>query len=204
MLRPFWTRGLSRLSDNRGLVSGAMFFILAMGSGGCSGALSYVYRNVSPLHPTGNPMIDGVGPGAWAIRPQGPDLTHEGTPRIVPMRVATDFSIDSRDPNPIGMTVRGADGAIGGTVVDAWVDRAEPIIRYLELDSGGRRILLPMTMARVGREGVRVASILGSQFADVPGLSNPDQVTLQEEDRVCAYYASGHLYATPQRSEPLL
>jgi photosynthetic reaction center H subunit len=158
----------------------------------------------SPLHPTGNPMIDGVGPGAWAIRPQVPDLTHEGAPRIVPMRVATDFSIDSRDPNPIGMAVHGADGVLGGTVVDAWVDRAEPIIRYLELDSGGRKILLPMTMARVGRDGVRVASILGSQFADVPGLANPDQVTLQEEDRVCAYYASGHLYATPQRSEPLL
>jgi len=51
---------------------------------------------------------------------------------------------------------------------------------------------------------VAVKSILGSQFANVPGLSNPEQVTLQEEDRITAYYGSGHLYATAERSEPLV
>jgi len=158
----------------------------------------------SPLHPTGNPMVDGVGPGAWAIRPDVPDLSHEGTPRIIPMRVAKGWSVDGRDPNPIGLPVLGADGVQGGTVVDVWVDQGEPQIRYLELDSNGRRILLPITLARVGKDSVAVKSILGSQFANVPGLSNPEQVTLQEEDRITAYYGSGHLYATAERSEPLV
>ena len=30
------------------------------------------------------------------------------------------------------------------------------------------------------------------------------QVTRREEDKIMAYYSSGHLYATPSRSEPLL
>jgi photosynthetic reaction center H subunit len=149
-------------------------------------------------------MVDGVGPGAWAIRPDVPDLSHEGTPRIIPMRVAKGWSVDGRDPNPIGLPVLGADGVQGGTVVDVWVDQGEPQIRYLELDASGRRILLPITLARVGKDSVAVKSILGSQFANVPGLSNPEQVTLQEEDRITAYYGSGHLYATAERSEPLL
>lgn len=88
--------------------------------------------------------------------------------------------------------------------MDVWVDQGEPQIRYLELDSNGRRILLPITLARVGKDSVTVKSILGSQFANVPGLSNPEQVTLQEEDRITAYYGSGHLYATAERSEPLV
>ena len=35
--------------------------------------------NGSPLVPTGNPMVDGVGPAAWADRADVPDLTFHGT-----------------------------------------------------------------------------------------------------------------------------
>jgi photosynthetic reaction center H subunit len=38
----------------------------------------------------------------------------------------------------------------------------------------------------------------------VPVLSSPDQVTLDEEERVCAYYGGGFLYATPARAEALI
>jgi len=51
---------------------------------------------------------------------------------------------------------------------------------------------------------VIVQSIMGAQFEDVPMLASPDQVTLREEDKIQAYYASGHLYAKPSRLEPLL
>jgi hypothetical protein len=47
-------------------------------------------------------------------------------------------------------------------------------------------------------------SVTGAQFADAPALANPDQITLREEDRIQAYFASGHLYAEPGRAEPLL
>jgi photosynthetic reaction center H subunit len=64
----------------------------------------------------------------------------------------------------------------------------------------------PMTMAVVdkGRRTVKVDAILASQFTGVPALTHPDQVTLDEEERVCAYYGGGYLYATPMRAEPLL
>lgn len=110
------------------------------------------------------------------------------------------------------MSVVGCDGVVGGKVTEAWVDRAEPIIRYLEVAVGevadgeeGTSVLLPMTMARVKRNNtVVVNSIRGDQFAGVPKLANADQVTLQEEDKITAYYGGGTLYATPTRSEPLL
>jgi photosynthetic reaction center H subunit len=87
----------------------------------------------APLEPNGDPMLAGVGPGACPERPDELDLTHEGEPKIVPLRVATDFSIADKDPDPRGMTVIGADGEVGGTVKDVWVDRGEPQIRYLEV-----------------------------------------------------------------------
>lgn len=163
----------------------------------------------APLEPSGNPMLDGVGPAAYADRAEVPDLTLEGEPKIVPLRVATDFSVESRDPDPRGMSVIGADGRSGGTIVDVWVDRSEPQVRYLEVevplkDNGARRVLLPINLARVTGGEVRVKSILSTQFADVPGLRNPDQVTLREEDKICAYYAGGNLYADIRRQEPVL
>jgi len=66
--------------------------------------------------------------------------------------------------------------------------------------------LLPINFTRISgsRGRVKVKAILGRQFADVPGIQKPDQVTLREEDRITAYYGSGTLYATPARTEPLL
>jgi photosynthetic reaction center H subunit len=158
-----------------------------------------------PLQPTGDPMVDAVGPAAYAIRPEKPDLTIDGEPRIVPLRVDTDHKVNKRDPDPRGQQVTGCDGEVGGTVVDLWVDRAEPFFRYAEVDVGEHTVLLPMTMARVKKDGsVRVKSIRGDQFKQVPRLANPDQVTLQEEDKISAFYGGGTLYAMPDRFGPLI
>lgn len=165
----------------------------------------------SPYVPTGNPMLDGVGPASYADREDVPELTMHDIPAIVPMRVDSTITIEPRDPDPRGMPVIGADGEAGGIVRDVWVDRAELIIRYLEVEATGvtgRHVLLPMTMARVqmrwGKGRVLVQSILGRQFADAPVLANPDQVTKREEDRIVGYFGGGNLYATPARQEPLL
>lgn len=159
-----------------------------------------------PLEPTGDPMKDGVGPAAWAIRPDAPDLTHDdGTPRIIPMRIATDWSVESRDPDPRGRPVFGIDGEQGGTVTDLWVDMSEPHVRYLEIDAGGNRVMMPMNFARVKRNGdVHAKSVCGKHFAEAPSTANPDYVTLQEEDKISAYYGGGYLYALPERTEPVL
>lgn len=164
----------------------------------------------APLEPTGNPMLDGVGPASYAMRSDTPDLTLDGQPKIVPLRVATDFALASRDPDPRGMSVVGADGEVGGTVADVWVDRSEPQVRYLEIavkaGNDARRVLVPIALAKVNgsRRRVTVRSILGHQFAAVPGHKHADRVTLLEEDRISAYYAGGTLYATPDRLGPLL
>jgi photosynthetic reaction center H subunit len=164
----------------------------------------------APLEPTGNPMLDGIGPGAYADRPEEPDRTVDGAIKIVPLRVATDFAVESRDPDPRGMEVIGADGTVGGTVADVWVDRSEALLRYLEVEvpaaAGGRRVLLPVNFTRINlrRRQVKVKSILGRHFVEVPGLHNPDQVTLREEDRIAAYYGGGTLYASVSRMGPVL
>lgn len=159
----------------------------------------------APLRPEGDPMLAGVGPGSWAERADVPDLTLENRTRLLPLRLAGGFDVVSRDPDPRGLPVVGADGAVGGTVRDLWVDRAEMLFRYLEIEvPGGKRVLLPMNFARVGARRVVVRSILGAQFAQVPSTKSADQVTLLEEEKIMAFYGAGTLYAVPSRQEPML
>jgi len=164
----------------------------------------------APMEPTGNAMLDGVGPGSWADREDVPELNIDNVPCIVPLRLAEGTYLEPRDPDPRGMKVIGADSEIGGVVTDVWVDRAEALIRYIEVEvttSGDpKRVLLPMPFALVNhkRGRVTVNAILGSQFADVPVTKSLDQVTKLEEDRIVGYYGAGTLYATPSRQEPWL
>jgi photosynthetic reaction center H subunit len=90
-------------------------------------------------------------------------------------------------------------------VVDAWVDRSERLFRYFEVKVGERTVLLPANFSRVNGNGtIKVHSILAKHFINVPGLRHPEQVTLLEEEKICAYYGAGTLYATPDRMGPLL
>lgn len=162
----------------------------------------------SPQQPIGNPMVDGVGPAAYAERESVPDLTAEGEIKIVPLRVAHDFSVAKEDADPRGMEVIAGDGQPAGTVRELWIDRSEPQIRYLEvsLAAGGRSVLLPINFARIDgrRKRVTVLAILAKQFAQVPETAKPDQITLREEDRITGYFGGGTLYAEPSRLEPII
>jgi photosynthetic reaction center H subunit len=161
----------------------------------------------APLEPLGDPMLAGVGPSSYANRADVPDLTVDGVDKIVPMRIATTFSIATEDPDPRGMSVIGADHTEAGIVREVWVDRSEIMIRYVEVElTGGTRVMLPWNFCRVERHmrRINVKSILSTQFINVPKLASPDRITLLEEDKVCAYYGGGHLYARPSRAEPLL
>ena len=165
----------------------------------------------APLEPDGDPMVDGVGPAAYAERLDIPDALFTGEPKLSPLRNNPDWHVEERDPDPRGMPVIGCDGKQGGTVKDVWVDRSEYIMRYLEVevsDKQGhtRNVLLPTTLARIwgGKKRIEVKSITSKQFIKVPGLRNPDVVTRLEEDKICAFYSGGHLYATADRAEPLV
>lgn len=169
----------------------------------------------APFEPTGNPMQDGVGPASYALRAEHPELVYDSTdPKIVPLRLAPAYSLAAEDPDPRGMTVVGLDGLIGGTVVDAWIDRSDVLLRYLEVEvagtAGPRRVLVPMPLVRIEQPSsfrpgrVRLASVTAAQLAAAPAPARPDEITMREEDRITAYFASGHLYATPARLGPLL
>jgi photosynthetic reaction center H subunit len=159
----------------------------------------------SPYVPTGNPLVDGVGPAAYANRAKLPDLDWEGHPRIVPIE-ASGLWLEGRDPDPRGMTVVGVDGAKAGTVKDIWVDKADRLIRYLSVDIGSRSVLAPMTMSKINRrtKTVTIDAIRADQFADAPALENAGTITLYEEERVQAYFGGGYLYATKARQEPII
>ncbi|PPD44794.1 MAG: photosynthetic reaction center subunit H [Methylocystis sp.] len=161
----------------------------------------------APLTPNGDPMLAEVGPGAYALRADVSEKTHDGRDLIAPLRIATNFAVASEGPNPIGFDVVGADRGVAGSIKDVWVDRAESMLRYYEITlAAGGDVLLPVAFAKVDSSSgrVNVEAILADQFVNVPRTRDPDKVTLLEEEKIAAYYAAGTLYATPSRVEPLL
>lgn len=165
----------------------------------------------SPIEPIGDPMLAAVGPGAYAMRADVPDMDWHGAPLLRPLRVVSEYSVARQDVDPRGLPVMGGDGKPGGVVRDLWLDSCEMVFRYLEVEVAGkganaptRRVLLPVPFARVRRNQVEVNSIYGMHFADVPGTRKPDEVTMLEEEKISAYYGGGTLYADPKRTESMV
>jgi photosynthetic reaction center H subunit len=73
----------------------------------------------SPFEPTGNPMIDGVGPASWAPRRDVPELTGHGHPKIVPMIGLEKFQVSAGN-DPRGLPVQAHDGVVVGEISDMW------------------------------------------------------------------------------------
>ena len=159
----------------------------------------------APLEPTGNPLLAGIGPGAWANRADIPDVTFHGDPKIVPLRADPEFGVAVQDNDPRGLPVLGADDEVAGTVGELWVDRSEILFRYIEvkLAGSGKAVLIPINFARITKHSVKVQAIYAYQFVDVPGLRTADQITMLEEEKIMGYYGAGLLYADPLRQEPL-
>jgi photosynthetic reaction center H subunit len=152
-----------------------------------------------PHIPTGNPMMDGVGPASWAPRRDVPELDGHGHNKIVPMSHAEGFAVSAgRDPR--GLPVQASDLEVVGRISDMWVDAPEQLVRYLEIDlnEGGKR-LVPMPMVKIWPDRVRINSISSDLFAGVPSTKSPTEVTLLEEDKISGYYAGGTLYAADKR-----
>ena len=159
-----------------------------------------------PLRPVGDPLLAGVGPSSYAQRSEHPELTRDGRLQIVPMRVATEFGILG-GADPRGWQVIGGDKKVAGVVTDIWVDRADVMVRYLELEvQGGGRRLIPLPILSIDRDigKVRVSALLSHQFAQVPTTQDPDKVTIMEEERISAFYAGGRMYAEPKRLGPIV
>ena len=161
----------------------------------------------APLEPNGDPMLANVGPGAYVEREDKPEMTSEGRPSIAPMRIESEASVDPNDLDPRGLNVVAGDGLVAGVVSDIWVDRGEPQIRYLEVAlPSGKHVLAPMVFAKFNswQKIVTIDAIFAAHFDKVPTLRNPDVVTKLEEDKICAYFGAGLLYASPKRTGDIL
>ena len=152
----------------------------------------------APWIPTGDPMLDGVGPAAWAQRQDTPELDAHGHVKIRPMSMLDDFHVSAgRDPR--GKAVVGGDGEVVGRVTDMWVDVPEALVRFMTVDLNpegtGKTRLIPINMARILDDRVVVKSLHAHNWDGVPTTKSMEQVTLLEEDKIMAYYAGGTLYA---------
>lgn len=163
----------------------------------------------APLEPLGDGLLSGMGAASWAARADEHELALDGADMIVPLRAAADFSI-SAGPDPRGFQVIAADGGVVGTVLDLWVDRADVMVRYLEVslgtaaESGSRLVPIGVLVLERAKRRVNVSALRAEQFAAVPALREADRITLLEEERISAFYAGGRRYAEPKRLEPLL
>ena len=163
----------------------------------------------APIEPTGNPLVDGIGPASWCYRIDEPELTIDGKLKMTPMRDMREYSVARYSADPRGWRVIGADGMLVGVVGDLWIDEIEETMRYLEVELDEavepeallRRVLLPQPYARFNKRTreVRVQSMLAWQFRDVPRLRNSEQVTFQEEEKLVAYFGGGQMYAASLR-----
>jgi photosynthetic reaction center H subunit len=155
--------------------------------------------NGSPLSPTGDPMDDGVGAAAWAERRDVPELDAHGHSKIRPMSDLKGFEVSAgRDPR--GMSVVSADKIAVGTVTDMWIDVPEQLVRYLEIElTDGSSRLLPMPLSKINPKSVDVHALYGKHFPKVPSNKKKKEVTMLEEEKICAYYTGGKLYAAYDR-----
>jgi photosynthetic reaction center H subunit len=176
-----------------------------------NGAVSAGLFPGAPLDPTGNPLVDGIGPASYAHRLDEPDLTIDGKPKIVPLREGVEYYLHPSSPDPRGWRVIAADRLSPGIISDIWLDEIEEAVRYLEValtlpGFEGQRVLIPHGFVRFRKnmKEIFVSSILSYQFADVPRTRNPETVTRFEEDKLVGYFGGGSLLATYERSRPLL
>ncbi len=158
-----------------------------------------------PHAPTGNPMLDGVGPASWVPRADLPELDGHGKLKLMPMAAAGEFKVSAgRDPR--GLPVQARDGKVVGKIAEMWIDVPEQLVRYLEVElkSGAHR-LVPMTMAMIRSDRVRVEALTADLFETIPATKLPTEVTKLEEDKISAYVAGGLMYAAqPARATAAL
>ena len=160
--------------------------------------------NGYPFDPTGDPWRDGVGPASWAPRQDHPELDGHGHPKVVPMEQAEGFHV-SAGTDPRGMPVYGRDKNKGGIVSDMWIDAAEAMVRYLEVEvDGGSKRLVPINLLRIKNGYVMVRSLHAEHFSNIPVTKSPNQITLLEEEKISAFVGGGAMYSNPRKDGPVL
>ena len=146
------------------------------------------------------------GPASYApTRADMPDLTSHGdAAHRAAARRAPATASRSRDPDPRGMPVIGADGEVGGTVRDLWVDRSEALFRYLEVEVRSGATAHAACCCRCNFAAIQARRTSQVRVDPRPPVrrraghcASPDQVTLLEEDKIWPTTAPAR--CTPRR-----
>lgn len=160
----------------------------------------------SPLVPTGDPLVDGVGPAAYPLREDEPARSKPDEIALAPMRELPGWDVWRGDPDPRGMRVISCDSVVAGIAVDLWIDRRAKILRYIEVEldlpSAKRRAMLPIYYANVRsrRREIRVKALTAAEFAKLPELKMPNQITAREENQVNAFFSGAYFYRYHQNA----
>ncbi|PZX16545.1 photosynthetic reaction center H subunit [Palleronia aestuarii] len=150
-----------------------------------------------PHKPTGDPLVDGIGPASWTPRRDLPELNGLGHPKIRPMAGRDEFVVSAgRDPR--GLPVVARDDKVVGTVTDLWIDAAENMVRYIEFEIatefGGGTRLAPITLVKIKPRWVDVYSLDSPRITQIPTTAGSDTITLLEEEKIMSFYGGGLLY----------
>lgn len=162
----------------------------------------------TPLVPVGNPLLAGIGPGAWVQRRDEPMRTENGEPVLQPLRLLPEWSVEAGDADPRGMAVFDWRWHEVGVVADIWIDQAIQILRLLEVELrpglGIGRVLVPIYHATIHEKAreIHIESLRAHQFAELPMPAAPDRITAQEDERLNAYYAAGRFYRDSTLTDP--
>lgn len=142
----------------------------------------------SPLVPVGNPFTSGIGPAAYALRSDKPDIMADGETKILPMRLLPEHVIAEDDADPRGMEMVGADGLPAGIVADLWIDRSEMLVRYVEVrldptvaatrGAFTQTVEVETAAVAVDTETGDVAVAVMDQIVSVPGRGARDTVLI--------------------------
>ena len=155
------------------------------------------------LYPVGDPLLAGIGPGAYTLRRDDPLTMPDGSLQLQPLRDAVEYRCIDPDMDPRGRRVFGADLVDAGACVDIWVDKGSKILRYFEVELAGgiERRLVPIfyTIIRRNAPHFQVDAITAAQFAKIPVLRNPTIITAREEDIVNGFFAGGYMYSAPYK-----
>ncbi|MEL7153871.1 MAG: PRC-barrel domain-containing protein, partial [Pseudomonadota bacterium] len=131
-------------------------------------------------------------------------LDGHGHAKIKPMAALEEFFVcGGRDAR--GLPVQSHDGAVIGRISDMWVDVPEQLVRYLEikLEDGSKR-LAPIQLVRIKKDRIAVHSLYEKHFDNIPQTKSSEEVTMLEEEKICAYWCGGKLYADRDRLESQL
>ncbi len=155
------------------------------------------------LYPTGDPLIAGIGPGAYTLRRDSPFLLRDGTPALKPFREMGEHKMLDPDMDPRSRRVLGSDMAEAGIVIDFWYDDESKIVRYLEVELIGsmQRRLVPIFYAVIRRNApyLQIDCMDAAQFIEAPVTRNATSITAREEDIVNGFWAGGYIYSAPYK-----